>query len=90
VLDLNVVEPVRRATPLPIIADPSHAAGRWEPIESLSRAALAAGVHGLLVEVVLSEEMRATLHCDAEQGIPPEILRRVTGAAASMGPATVD
>lgn len=75
VLDLNVIEPLRRATPLPVIVDPSHATGQWSLVEAMGRAALAAGAHGLLVEVL--EGNRAGLRCDAEQGIPLEVLERM-------------
>ena len=79
VLDLNVIEPLRRITPLPIIVDPSHATGDWTLVAALSRAAIAAGAHGLLVEVVASEADRANLRSDAEQGVPPEILSEIVG-----------
>jgi 3-deoxy-D-arabino-heptulosonate 7-phosphate (DAHP) synthase len=47
----------------------------------MSRAALAAGAHGLLVEVVDTEAARALLKCDAEQGIPPEVLAEIIAVA---------
>jgi 3-deoxy-D-arabino-heptulosonate 7-phosphate (DAHP) synthase len=47
----------------------------------MSRSALAAGAHGLLIEVVDSEEVRSTLKCDAEQGIPPEVLAEIMAVA---------
>jgi 3-deoxy-7-phosphoheptulonate synthase len=75
VLDLNVIEPLRRATPLPVIVDPSHATGQWSLVEAMGRAALAAGAHGLLVEVL--EGDRARLRCDADQGIPWDVLERM-------------
>jgi len=77
VLDLNVLEPVRRLTPLPIIVDPSHSTGDWTLVAPLSRAAIAAGAHGLLVEVVNSEADRPNLRCDAAQGVPPAVLREI-------------
>lgn len=80
-LDLNVLEPLRRITPLPVIVDPSHAAGQWSLVANLSRAALAAGAHGLLIEVVDTEEARALLKCDAAQGIPPRILEEIVSSA---------
>jgi 3-deoxy-7-phosphoheptulonate synthase len=80
VLDLNVVHAVRELTPLPIVADPSHAAGHWERVEPLARAALAAGAHGLLIEAVADDTDRALLRSDAEQGVPPEVLERIAGA----------
>lgn len=82
VLDLNVIEPVRRATPLPIVVDPSHASGIASLVPALGVAALEAGAHGLLVEVVASEQMRAGLQCDAEQGVLPEALRRLVAHRA--------
>jgi 3-deoxy-7-phosphoheptulonate synthase len=90
VLDLNVISAVRALTPLPVIADPSHAAGRWDRVEPLACAALAAGAHGLLIEVVAAGTDRSLLRSDAEQGIPPEILERIAararGAAATASP----
>jgi 3-deoxy-7-phosphoheptulonate synthase len=81
VLDLNVLEPARRATPLPVIVDPSHATGDWSMVEGMSLAALAAGTHGLLIEVIEEGADRSKLRCDAEQGIPPVILVRIMAAA---------
>lgn len=82
VLDLNVIAAVQDATPLPILVDPSHAAGRWDRVLSLSRAAIAAGAQGLLVEAVESETPdRSSLHSDAEQGVPPSVLRGITAFA---------
>jgi 3-deoxy-7-phosphoheptulonate synthase len=77
VFDLDVIEPLRRATPLPVIGDPSHATGTWTMVSSVSRAALAAGAHGLLLEVLPPDVDRAVLQCDAEQGVPEEILDEI-------------
>jgi len=84
ILDLNVIEPLRRATPLPVIVDPSHATGHWNLVAAMSRAALAAGAHGLLVEVVRADQDHNELSCDAEQGIPPEVLEKVFEAAGEV------
>jgi len=81
VLDLNVIHAIRTLTPLPVLVDPSHAAGRWERVESLARAALAASAHGLLIEAVAADTDRALLRSDAEQGIPPDVLERIAGYA---------
>jgi 3-deoxy-7-phosphoheptulonate synthase len=81
VLDLNIIEPLRRATPLPIIVDPSHATGDWTLVESVSRAALAIGIHGLLIEVVEPGVDRSTLRCDGDQGVTPDILAEIIAAA---------
>ncbi len=81
VLDLNVLQPVRAATPLPVIVDPSHATGQWRLVPSMSRAALAAGAHGLLIEVVASDADRASLQSDADQGVPPAVFAEIVAAA---------
>lgn len=50
-LDISSVLAVKELSHLPVIIDPSHAAGRWNMIEKLSLASLAVGAHGLIVEV---------------------------------------
>lgn len=50
-LDISAVPVVKRHSHLPIIVDPSHAAGKSEYIIPLSRAAIAAGADGLIIEV---------------------------------------
>jgi 3-deoxy-7-phosphoheptulonate synthase len=50
-LDLNAVPILRRETPFPVIADPSHGTGRRDLIAPMSRASIAAGAHGLMIEV---------------------------------------
>jgi 3-deoxy-7-phosphoheptulonate synthase len=50
-LDLSVVPAVKRLSHLPILVDPSHGTGRREKVLPLSRAAVAVGADGLLVEV---------------------------------------
>jgi 3-deoxy-7-phosphoheptulonate synthase len=50
-LDLSAVPVVRNESHLPIIIDPSHAAGRREQVIPLSRASVAVEAHGLMVEV---------------------------------------
>lgn len=50
-LDVAILPVVKRLSHLPIIADPSHAAGRGAMVPALSRSAVAAGADGLIVEV---------------------------------------
>lgn len=50
-LDLAAVPIIRNESPYPIIVDPSHATGRKELILPMSKAALAAGAHGLFIEI---------------------------------------
>ena len=50
-LDLSAVPVLKRLTHLPVIVDPSHAAGHWHYVIPLSKAAMAVGADGLIVEV---------------------------------------
>ena len=50
-LDLGAVAVAKQETHLPVFVDPSHAAGRFDMVIPLARAAVAAGADGLLVEV---------------------------------------
>lgn len=49
--DVNAIPALKARTHLPIIADPSHATGHWEYVESAALAAVAAGADGLIIEV---------------------------------------
>ncbi len=50
-LDISAVPLVKKLSHLPIIVDPSHASGHWQLVTPLAQAAIAAGSHGLMVEV---------------------------------------
>ena len=50
-LDLSAVPAVKNLSHLPIIVDPSHATGKWNLVAPLSKAAVACGADGLLIEV---------------------------------------
>jgi len=50
-LDLSAIPAIKAVSHLPIIADPSHAAGRRDYVIPLSRGAIAVGADGLLIEV---------------------------------------
>ncbi|HET7789133.1 MAG TPA: 3-deoxy-7-phosphoheptulonate synthase [Myxococcales bacterium] len=67
-LDVGGMLAARPLTHLPMIADPSHAAGRADLVEGLARAAWAAGADGLLVEV---HDDPARALSDAEQALVP-------------------
>ncbi len=51
VLDVNAIALIKEMSHLPIIADPSHAAGRYSLVPALGYSALAAGADGLILEV---------------------------------------
>jgi 3-deoxy-7-phosphoheptulonate synthase len=49
-MDLNAIAVVKRRSHLPVIADPSHATGKWYLVPSLSLASIAVGADGLMIE----------------------------------------
>ena len=68
-LDLSAVPVVRKESHLPIIIDPSHAAGRRDQVIPLSRAAVAVEAHGLMVEV---HHMPEKAMSDGAQSLYPD------------------
>lgn len=73
-LDLSAVPVVRSESHLPIIIDPSHAAGRRDQVIPLSRAAVAVEAHGLMVEVHHAPEKALS---DGAQSLYPEQFERL-------------
>jgi 3-deoxy-7-phosphoheptulonate synthase len=72
---------LRQRTHLPIIVDPSHAAGDRELVIPLALAAIAAGADGLIVEA--HPEPEAAL-CDREQALTREQLHQLVEQAAAI------
>ena len=50
-LDISSIPVIKQVSHLPVIVDPSHAAGHWAYVPSIAKAAIAAGADGLLIEV---------------------------------------
>ncbi len=73
-LDLNAIPVLRKETPFPVIADPSHGTGRKDLIIPMSRSSIAAGAHGLMIEV---HDRPHEALSDANQALPPEELRKI-------------
>jgi 3-deoxy-7-phosphoheptulonate synthase len=71
---------------LPVIADPSHATGKWELVEPVSRAAIAAGADGLIIEVHPRPEEAVS---DGAQSLKPArfaaLLRNLRPVAEAVG-----
>ncbi len=65
-LDLNAVPAVKELTHLPVIVDPSHGTGKYTLVSPMSKAAIAAGADGLLIEVHQNPEKSVS---DADQTI---------------------
>ncbi|MEB3292279.1 MAG: 3-deoxy-7-phosphoheptulonate synthase [Synechococcales bacterium] len=86
VLDLGAVSALRQITHLPIIVDPSHAAGRRELIADLSRAAIACGADGLIIECHPEPDQSVS---DAQQALSladmVELVKSVEAVAGAIG-----
>ena len=85
-LDLNIVPMVKLLSHLPIIVDPSHGTGRIDLILPMSRAAIACGADGLIVEV---HPKPSEAFSDGDQSLTPELFRQLTkevrGIASAIG-----
>ena len=85
-LDLNVVPAVRELSHLPVIVDPSHATGVRSRVAPMSRAAIAAGAHGLMIEV---HDRPAAALCDGPQALHPiefaALMRDLAAIGAAVG-----
>ena len=68
-LDISAVTVLKELTHLPVIVDPSHAAGYWQYVTPLARAAVAVGAHGLMVEMHPEPEKAVS---DGPQSLKPE------------------
>jgi 3-deoxy-7-phosphoheptulonate synthase len=75
-LDLTVVPAVKRLSHLPILVDPSHGTGRRNKVLPLSRAAIAVGADGILVEVHNDPDNALS---DGIQSILPDEFVRLVG-----------
>ncbi|MFT7668270.1 MAG: 3-deoxy-7-phosphoheptulonate synthase [Planctomycetota bacterium] len=84
-LDVGAVAYLKQATHLPVIIDPSHAAGRADLVRQVSRAGMAAGADGLIVEVHPNPE---EAHSDGAQAISIQELGRI--AAETRAIAAID
>jgi 3-deoxy-7-phosphoheptulonate synthase len=85
-LDVSSVPAVKQLSHLPIIIDPSHAAGKWNLVPALSRAAVAAGCDGLIIEVHSRPEEALS---DGPQSLLPErfaqLMRELKALAKAIG-----
>jgi 3-deoxy-7-phosphoheptulonate synthase len=85
-LDVSLIPSAKRLTHLPVIADPSHAAGRRDNVAPLARAAVAAGADGLIVEVHCDPDRALS---DGAQSLTPaqyeQMARNLSGIAQLVG-----
>jgi 3-deoxy-7-phosphoheptulonate synthase len=68
-LDLTAVPVIKKLSHLPVIVDPSHAAGLWWLVEPMAKAAMVVGADGVMIEV---HNDPANAKCDGQQSIKPE------------------
>jgi 3-deoxy-7-phosphoheptulonate synthase len=85
-LDLSIVPAVQRLSHLPIVVDPSHGTGKRNKVTPLSRAAVAVGADGLIVEVHHDPDRALS---DGMQSLYPDqfdaLMQQVTQIAAVLG-----
>ena len=75
-LDVSSVPVLNRWSHLPIIVDPSHAAGKRDYVGALALAGMAAGAHGIIVEV---HYCPSEAQCDGPQALLPETFKDLMG-----------
>ncbi len=80
-LDLSAVAAVKNISHLPIIVDPSHGTGRWKLVRPMSRAAVACGADGLMIEV---HPNPAKALSDGKQSLTPENFQLVMDEVAAL------
>lgn len=86
-LDLSCIPALKTLTHLPIIIDPSHATGISKYVPSMSRAAVAAGADGLIIEV---HNNPAKALCDGPQSLTPEAFDKLSKQVAKIREALKD
>ncbi len=83
-LDLNAIPVIKRLSHLPIIADPSHAAGDWRYVTSTALGAVAAGADGLMIEV---HPDPSSAKSDGPQSLKPDKFRELMQSLAQIAAA---
>jgi 3-deoxy-7-phosphoheptulonate synthase len=85
-MDINAVPLLKQLSHLPVVADPSHATGKWDLVEPVSRAAVAAGADGLIIEVHPRPEEAVS---DGAQSLKPsrfeDLVRNLRPVAEAVG-----
>jgi 3-deoxy-7-phosphoheptulonate synthase len=83
-LDLSAIPAIKKLSHLPVVVDPSHAAGLWWMVEPLAKASVAAGADGLIIEVHNDPQNALS---DGNQSLKPEkfqtLMKKLKMIAAS-------
>ena len=82
-LDVSAIAMMQRLSHLPVIVDPSHAAGRRDLVVPLARAGIAAGADGVMVDVHPTPE---TALCDGAQALFGDLLDELASAVTTIPP----
>ena len=80
-MDVAAIPVIKRLSHLPIIADPSHSTGKWYLVTPVALAAVAAGAHGLLVEVHPNPDVAK---CDGAQSLTFENFNSLMGQVQAV------
>ncbi|MEG2377885.1 MAG: N-acetylneuraminate synthase family protein, partial [Clostridia bacterium] len=83
-LDISAIPALKRLSHLPVVVDPSHAAGINWMIEPLAKAAVAAGADGLIIEVHPNPKNAS---CDGAQSLTPQIFGNIMENVAPVAQA---
>jgi 3-deoxy-7-phosphoheptulonate synthase len=86
-LDVSAVPVALHESRLPVIVDPSHAAGKRHLVAALGRAGIAAGAHGLIVEV---HDKPEEAECDGSQALLPADLQGLSATMSRIAAACRD
>jgi len=73
-LDLSAIPVLKQLTHLPVVVDPSHGVGKWDLVAPMSKASIAAGTDGLLIEVHENPEESLS---DGEQSLRPDYFKKL-------------
>lgn len=84
--DINAIPVVKHLTHLPVIADPSHATGKWEYVSAVAKGGIAAGADGVIIEVHPRPEEAMS---DGRQSLKPErfaeLVKEMKAIAQAVG-----
>ncbi len=84
--DINAIPVAKHLSHLPVIADPSHATGKWEYVGAAAKAGIAAGADGVIIEVHPYPDEAAS---DGRQSLKPErfakLVREMKAVAEAVG-----
>jgi len=85
-IDMGSIPVIKELSHLPIIVDPSHAAGAWKYVSALSKGAIATGADGLIIEVHSDPN---TALCDGPQSLRPSkfdhLMKELKPVAQAVG-----